>query len=111
MDQETRQWAMILHLSVFASYVVPLAGIIAPVVIWQLKKEQLPELDAHGKEVVNFLISLYIYSIVAGILIVVLIGIPLLIALAIAGVVLPIIGAIKANNGAFYRYPFLIRLV
>src|SRR5947207_2717362 len=49
MDQQTRQWAMVLHLSQFAGYAVPLAGLIAPIVIWQVKKNELPGIDAHGK--------------------------------------------------------------
>lgn len=111
MDQETKTWAMILHLSVFAGCLVPIAGLIAPILIWQLKKEQLPALDAHGKEVVNFLISMFIYGVVAVALSFLLIGIPLALALVVAGVVLPIMGAIKANNGEFFRYPWMIRLV
>lgn len=111
MDQETKTWAMILHLSVFAGYVVPFAGLIAPILIWQLKKQQLPELDAHGREVTNFLISMFIYGAAAVALSFLLIGIPLALALVVAGVVLPIMGAIKANNGEFFRYPWMIRLL
>ncbi|MEQ1904162.1 MAG: DUF4870 domain-containing protein, partial [Pirellulaceae bacterium] len=56
MDQNTRTWAMILHLSVFAGYLVPMAGLLAPILIWQLKKNEMPELDAHGKMVLNFMV-------------------------------------------------------
>ena len=111
MNQETRNWAMLLHLSVFAGYIVPMAGLIAPILIWQLKKEQMPELDAHGKEVTNFMISTFIYGLACFVLTFLLIGIPLFVVLAIASIVLPILGAIKANNGEFYRYPFLIRIL
>lgn len=113
MDQETRTWAMILHLSVLAGYVIPIpfAGIIAPLLIWQLKKEQLPGLEEHGKEVMNFVISGVIYGFVCALLVLIVMGIPLLIGLLIAGLVLPVIGAVKASNGELYRYPFLIRLV
>lgn len=111
MNQETRNWAMLLHLSVFAGYIVPMAGLIAPILIWQLKKEQMPELDAHGKEVANFMISTFIYGLACFVLTFLLIGIPLFVVLAIASIVLPILGAIKANNGEFYRYPFLIRIL
>ncbi len=110
MDQETKTWAMILHLSVFAGYVVPFAGLVAPILIWQLKKQQLPAIDAHGKEVANFLISMFIYGVAAVALSLLLIGIPIALALVVAGVVLPIMGAIKANNGDFFRYPWMIRL-
>ncbi len=88
-----------------------MAGLIAPILIWQLKKDQMPELDAHGKEVANFMISTFIYGAIFFLLSFLLIGFPLLVLLAIASIVLPILGAIKANNGEFYRYPFLIRLL
>lgn len=111
MDKNTNTWAMILHLSVFAGYVVPLAGLIAPIVIWQLKKTEMPEIDEHGKNVVNFLISMVIYVSAAILLTVVLIGIPLLIILGIVAIVFPIIGAIKANDGEVWPYPYMLKLV
>lgn len=111
MDQNTKTWAMILHLSCLAGYAVPLAGLIAPIVIWQVKKEEMPELDAHGKTVANFLISMIIYAFVAGILTFLLIGIPLLFALMAIAVVYPIIGGIKANSGELWSYPGIIRLI
>jgi uncharacterized protein len=108
VERQTRLWAMILHLSLLAGYVVPLGGLVVPIVIWQLKKNELPGIDAHGKVVANWIISLLIYGIVSGILWVVLIGIPLLITLAILHVVFPIIGGVKANNGEVWRYPLSI---
>lgn len=111
MDKETRLWAMILHLSVLAGYAVPFAGLVAPIVIWQIKKEQLPEIDAHGRMVANFLISIFIYGVIAGLLVFLLIGVPLLIALSVIGVVFPIIGGIKANNGELWKYPGILSLI
>ena len=50
-------WAMIIHLSQFCGYVIPLAGFIVPIVLWQLKKEEDPVIDLHGKIVANWLIT------------------------------------------------------
>ena len=111
MDPNTKKWAMVLHLSVFAGFLVPLAGLIAPIVIWQIKKNELPELDAHGKTVVNFLISMLIYGFVAFMLTFIVIGIPLLFALCIVGIAYPIVGAIKANAGELWNYPGILRLI
>ncbi|MEX1228871.1 MAG: DUF4870 domain-containing protein [Planctomycetaceae bacterium] len=108
LEQRTRQWALFLHLSQFAGYLVPLAGLIVPIVIWQLKKAELPGLDAHGKVVVNWIISALLYAIVCVILIFVFIGIPLLIVLGILAIIFPIVGAIKGNNGEVWRYPLSI---
>jgi len=60
-DEETRQWAAILHFSLFSGIIIPLGGLIVPIVIWQLKKADLPGIDPHGKVVVNWIISSSIY--------------------------------------------------
>ena len=108
-NREVRLWAMVLHLSVLAGFVVPLAGLIVPLVIWLLKKEDIPEIDAHGKIVVNWIISAIIYGAVSYVLTFLLIGFLLLIALAVLVVIFPIIGAIKAYNGEIWRYPLSIQ--
>ena len=103
------QWALFLHLSLLAGHVIPLAGWIAPILIWQLKKREMPALDPHGKVVVNWILSALIYATVCVILIFVVIGIPLLIVLMLLGIIFPIIGAIKAANGEVWQYPLSIR--
>lgn len=95
----------------FLGYVIPFGGLIAPILIWQLKKEQFPDLDQHGKMVVNFIISILIYSAIAFVLTFVVIGIFIGIALMVIGVAYPIIGAIKANNGEFWKYPLILQLL
>jgi len=107
-EQQTRQWALFLHLSVLAGFVVPLAGLVVPIVIWQLKKDELPGIDAHGKNALNWIISEIIYAVICLILVLAVIGIPLLIALAVVGVVFPIMAGIKANNGEVWQYPLAI---
>ena len=102
------QWAMVLHLSQLANFVVPLAGIIAPIVIWQINKDEFPSLDVHGKIVVNWIISFIIYFAVCFLLLFVVIGIPLLAILGLLGIIFPIIGGIKANNGEIWKYPLSI---
>ena len=111
LEQRTRQWAMFLHLSNLAGFIVPLAGWVLPIIIWQLKKEEMPGLDAHGKVVTNWILSEFIYATVSAILIIVLIGLPLLIALAVIGVIFPVIGGIKANNGEVWQYPLSIKFL
>ena len=105
MESETRQWGMILHLSMLAGYAVPYAGLIAPILIWQLKKNELPGIDIHGKNAANWIISMIIYSVVCFLLAFVVIGVPLFIILCVLGVIFPIIAGIKANNGEVWKYP------
>ncbi len=109
--RKTKQWAMFLHFSVLASWVVPLAGLILPILIWQMKKKELPELDVHGKIVMNWMISELVYAIIFGVLAIFLIGIPLLLILFIFSIIFPIIGGVKANNGKIWKYPFSIQFL
>jgi len=108
LERQARQWAMILHFSQFAGYIVPLAGMIVPIVLWQMKKDELPGIDEHGRAVVNWIISETIYILIGIALIFVVIGIPLLFALALIGIIFPIIGGIKANDGVLWKYPLTI---
>jgi uncharacterized Tic20 family protein len=104
--------AMFCHLLGFVGFFgIPFGGILGPLVLWLVKKGQDPFVDATGKEVLNFQISAMIYGIVCGLLVFVLIGIFLLLILIIAIVVYTILGAIKANEGQLYRYPFTIRFI
>ena len=82
-----------------------------PILIWQLKKAELPGIDAHGKIVVNWIISEIIYLLVCLLLVLVVVGVPLMIAVGLLGVVFPIIGAIKANNGQVWRYPLTLNII
>jgi uncharacterized Tic20 family protein len=108
---EHRQMGLFLHLSQFANVIFFPLGIIAPIVIWQTQKDKIPALDAHGKMVTNFMISMTIYAFITFILMFVLIGFLLLPVLAIIGIVFPIIGAVKANNGEFWEYPLTIKFL
>ncbi len=111
MTPEQKQTGMFLHLSQLANVILFPLGIIAPILIWQIKKDQMPELDAHGKMVVNWMISSTIYAIVSLVLILLLIGIPMIIAVGVISVVFPIVGAIKANNGELWEYPLTIKFL
>lgn len=107
-------WAMFCHLAALAGYVAPLVGnIVGPLVVWLIKKDQYPAVDAHGKESLNFQISLTIYLLVSIAIAVATCGFlfPLPIGVAIAGIVLSIVAAVKANQGEFYRYPLTIRMI
>ena len=105
VTNEEKQMGMFLHLSQLLNLIIPFGGVIAPIVIWQMKKEEMPALDRHGKIVVNWFISSIIYWFVSIILAFFLIGIPLLFILFLVSIVYPIIGGVKANNGEDWNYP------
>lgn len=108
-DKDARMWATLLHLSLLAGLLIPMGGLVVPVVIYILKKDEFPSLNAHWYVVLNWILSSLIYAVVFLILIFVLIGIPLLWALAMLFLIFPIIGAIKANDGIVWPYPLSIR--
>lgn len=108
-----RQWGMGCHLAALAGYMMPFlaANILAPLVIWLLKREEGAFVDEQGKESLNFQLSLLIYSLICGLLFFVGIGVLLIFPLGIFGFVCPIIGAVKASEGSSFRYPLCIRFI
>ena len=110
-DKDGQMWSMILHLSLLSNCVIPIAGIIAPIVIWQIKKDEHPIVDVHGKNAVNWIISAVIYSVICFILVFAFIGIFLLFILGALSVVFPIIAGIKANNGEVWKYPLTFQFL
>ncbi len=108
---EIRQWAMFCHLAAFLGLVFPFGNLIGPLILWQIKKEVDPFIDAQGKEALNFQITVSLAAAVSIMLFVVIIGVPLLLLVGIGAMVLTIIAGIKANDGLSYRYPFCWRPV
>jgi len=109
---DEKQMGLLLHLSQLANILFFGVGILAPVLIWQLNKDKMPALDAHGKMVTNWMISSIIYGVMSIILIFVFfIGLIPLFGLMIAGIAFPIIGGIKANNGELWEYPLTIKFL
>ena len=112
ISHEERTWATFAHLAAFAAVVLPFLGaILGPLIVWLLKKEQMPFVDDQGKEALNFQITMAIGFAICFVLMFVVIGIPLMFLLALVDLVFTIIAAIKANEGERYRYPFSLRLI
>ena len=111
-SSDVRTWCVLCHaaalLGLFFHFLGHLGG---PLIVWLLKRGDSPQIDANGKESVNFQISMLIYDAVAFILCFVLIGVPILIALWILNTVFVIIASVKTSEGKFYRYPFTIRFI
>jgi len=111
VPKDIRNMAMLCHLSAFAGYFIPFGHILGPLVVWLLKREESAFIDAHGKEALNFQISVTIYAVISAILILVVIGFLLLPILLVFEIIVVIIAAIRANNGAEYRYPLTLRFI
>lgn len=110
--REDRQLLMLTHLSQLLDLVTGIGGFIVPLVIWLTQKDKVLGMDAHGKMILNFQISLFIYSIIAAPLILLFgIGILLFIGIGIIAIVFPILNAIKVNNGEIPHYPLSINII
>lgn len=111
LSSDEKNMAMLGHLSALSGFLVPFANIVAPLVVWQLKKDTMPFAAEQAKEALNFNITVAIAAVIAGVLTLVLIGLILLPIIGIAWLVFTIIAGIAASKGENYRYPFALRLV
>ena len=110
--KEDRQTLMLTHLSQLLDLVTGFGGFIVPLIIWIMKKDEIYDMDEHGKSIINFQLSMFIYSIICIPLNLLLgLGILCLNAIGIMCLVFPIINAIKANNGERPNYPFSIQFI
>ncbi len=112
-SESARSWCIGLHLSGLSGLILSfaLAHIVVPLVIWLVKRSDSPEIDATGKEVLNFQISYTIYFALSVMLWAILVGIPISIVIGIVWLVCIVIAAVKTSNGEPYSYPFTIRFL
>ncbi len=117
-DPDFRPWnmdlysyCMLMHLSQFAGIIVPFGGIALPIIMWATNKDKSSIIDQHGKNILNWMISFYIYISISAVLILLIVGIFALITLGIIAVIFAIIGAIKAANKELYPYPLSIQFL
>ena len=92
--------------------VVGFGSLILPLILWITNKEKVDQMDQHGKNIINFQLSLLIYSIIC-IPLILLLGLGLLglIVLAFVAIIFPIINAVKASNGETPTYPLSINII
>jgi uncharacterized Tic20 family protein len=109
VSSDTNFWCMLIHLTQFCGYLLPLAGLVVPIILWQVKKDQSPVIDRHGRVVMNWILSALIYLGISILLSFVFIGFPMLWILGLLAIVFPIIGGVKANGGELWIYPGSIR--
>jgi len=130
-EQDVRTWSMLCHISALAGLFFSLGNVIGPLLVWQIKKNELPEIDPYGREAVNFQLTILIINYAAGIILAGFwgygfgfghmwrspfyflgsgFGFGIIISIInFAAWVLAVIAGLRANNGEFYKYPFAIR--
>jgi uncharacterized protein len=110
--RQDRQLIVLTHLSQLITLVIGFGSLILPLILWSSNKGRIHKMDEHGKNILNFQISLIIYAIICIPLILFLgLGILGLIALGIISIVFPIINAIKASNGETPKYPLSLSFI
>lgn len=132
-DQNVRTWSMLCHISALAGLFFGLGNVLGPLLVWQIKKNELPEIEPHGKEALNFQLTILLINIAAGILFVGFMGAAfgigriwrspfslwsggfglgaIIIIINLVAFILAVIAGLKANNGEPYKYPFAIRFI
>jgi uncharacterized Tic20 family protein len=107
-----RNWAVFCHLGGFAGLVLPgLGHVVVPLVLWLLRRDQSAFVDHHGKEALNFQISMTLYAVVSVALMWVLIGFLLILVVLGVQFVFMVIASVAASQGEPYRYPLTLRLI
>ena len=117
-ESQARMWNMLCHLSALAGFVIPFGNILGPLIVWQIKKNEFPSVEIHGKAALNFQITVVIAAL-AGIVVAMVLSFfcvgyllfPLVMLIGLAGLVFAVIAGIKANNGEDYKYPWSLELV
>ena len=110
--REDKQLLMLTHLSQLLDLVTGIGGSIVPLIIWLTQKDKVLGMDAHGKMIINFQISMFIYSIIAIPLMLLFgLGILILIIIGLMVLIFPIINAIKVSNGEIPSYPLTIEIL
>ena len=107
---QDRTMALLTHLSGLSGYVIPFGGVLVPIIIWMVKKDE-PVISAIAKQAIFLNLMVFVFFGVSAILLMTIILIPAVflfwVLLFVAAVVLPIIGAIKATDGTYYKYPLV----
>ena len=118
MVMKPNTWAMLCHLIALVGFLGNgLGWILGPLVVWIVKKDEMQAVDLHGKESINFNITVLLYYALLTCFAVITLGFGLILTIPLAAVLLVfhvaciIVAAIKANDGEFFRYPFCIRLL
>jgi uncharacterized Tic20 family protein len=128
-EQNVRTWSMLVHLAALAVFLFPPGLVLGPLIVWQIKKNELPEIDPHGKQAVNFQLTVIIINIILVFLIFGSMGASffwhspfyllgpgfglaaILWLFNLVAIILAVVAGLKANNGERFRYPFAIPFI
>ena len=104
-ESSRKLWIIILHLS----NLMPV--VIVPLIIMLLKKDEIPGIEKHCRDIINFQVSICIYMIISAFLVFLVIGVLILIAIGIYIGIITLINIIKVATGKDYSYPFTMNII
>lgn len=106
------QLLLITHLSQLLTYLTGFGGLLVPLILWALKKDEIVGMDEHGKEIINFQLSMLLFAIICIPLILLFgLGIVGIIVIGFISFIFPIVNGVQAANGVFKKYPLSIRFI
>lgn len=106
------QLLMLTHFSQLLTYVTGFGGLLVPIIIWAVNRDKVAGLNEHGKEIINFQLTMLLLALICIPLIFALgLGIIGLIIIGILSFVMPIVNGISASSGVFKSYPLTIRFI
>ena len=118
---ELNQYCMLMHLSQFSNFFIPFGGIVIPIVMWYVNKDEYVEVDQHGKRIMNWIISSLIYTLIAISIFLfsiatesflfISVGVLLLVGLVVCSIVFTILGSTRSFKGEIYNYPMSINFI
>ncbi|MDD2197216.1 MAG: DUF4870 domain-containing protein [Bacteroidales bacterium] len=111
INNEERTMSMLCHLSALGMFLIPFGAILGPLIVWLVKKDQYLEVDKQGKDAINFQITMKIFFIISGVLVIIGVGLLLMAALVIFNLVIIIVASIKSNSAERFVYPAAIKFI
>lgn len=112
LNSTDRNLGMFCHLGALSVFVgVPFGNILAPLIIWLIRREDSPFVDRQGKESLNFQLSMVIYGIISVLLMFILIGFITITAVVVVDILFTIVASVKASRGESYHYPLTIQFL
>jgi len=110
--RKDNQLLMLTHISQLLTALTGFGGFVVPLILWLTQKDKVQEMDEHGKAIINFQLSIFVYSLISIPAIFLLgLGILLLLVIGVLAFVLPIVNGINAINGRPINYFGTIRFI
>jgi len=112
MKKEDNSMITLMHYSQLLNFVTGFGGFLVPFIIWIIKRDEVVDLDEHGKAIINFQASMFLWSVLAVPLILALgLGFLIMIIVPILMFIYPIINGMRAGEGKRVSYPLTIKFL